>query len=132
LAQKVEVGTASRLKVPVPLQAVGMAELVFPIVESSLAPDFENSWRTTTAVGAFLLFLLVAINTIGSCCRLFDIVMWIWKICRYAVHGAHRFWRPARVQMVHKMTQSQTTYTWKAAAPRFKPLPEYQSGAWDD
>jgi len=123
LAQRVEIGTAS---------AVGMADLMFPVVASSLALDLENTWQSTTAIGAFLLFLLMAINTIGSCCRLFDIAMWIWKICRCSVHGAQRFWKPASVQMVHKMTQSQTTYTWKAATPRFTPLPEYQHGAWND
>ena len=124
----VVVTTPGQLEVRVAVQTAGMAELVFPLVESSLAPGFEKYWRVTTVAGTLLVFLLVAINTVGSCCRLLDIVVWTWKICNYVVRGAYRFWRPARVDMVDKMVQSQTTYTWKAAAPRFKPLPEYQRG----
>ena len=84
----------------------------------------------TLAVGLCLLGF--AVNTIGSCCRLVDLTLMMWRVCRRGARAVLRWNRTARVEMKNKMVQSQTTYTWQSAGPRFKPLPDWQHGCWED
>ena len=79
-----------------------------------------------------LILLGFAVNTIGSCCRLVDFTLMMWRVCRRGARAVLRWNRTARVEMKNKMVQSQTTYTLKNAAPRFQPLAVWQQGCWED
>ena len=110
-----------------------MAPVEVPLVQSmaSVVPAVPlPSGGMTLAV--VLILLGFAVNTIGSCCRLVDFTLMMWRVCRRGARAALRWNRTARVEMKNKMVQSQITYTWQSAGPRFQPLPDWKHGCWED
>jgi hypothetical protein len=93
--------------------------------------------RTGFAVTAgVVVLLLLAVNTIAGCMNVLQFLVGCFRCCRFcykfAVEVMLQRALPPPVQMVHKKVQGPTTYTLKSSAPRFKPLAEWESGAWDD
>ena len=110
-----------------------MAPVELPLVQSmaSVVPAVPlPSGGMTLAV--VLILLGFAVNTIGSCCRLVDCTLMIWRFCWRGARAVLRWNRTVRVEMKNKMVQSQTTYTLKSTAPRFQPLAVWQHGCWED
>ena len=110
-----------------------MISVEMPLVQSmaSVAPAVPlPGGAMTFAVGLCLLGF--AVNTIGSCCRLVDFTLMMWRVCRRGARAILRWNRTARVEMKNKMVQSQTTYTLKSTAPRFQPLADWKHGCWED
>ena len=98
---------------------------------------FSAVKNTEFAVTAgVVLLVLLAVNTLAGCMNVLQLAVVCCRCCRFCckfVVAVMLKWAlPQKVQMVHKKVQSPTTYTLKSTAPRFKPLPEWESGAWEE
>jgi hypothetical protein len=98
-----------------------VVNLQCPSVASPIAASGPD-WLLWFAVAVVVLAWLI-----GICCG--------WKLSRWW-EAPPRFLSvgsPASggsVRKVEKSIQAQTTYTWKAATPRFTPLQDYAHGCW--
>ena len=90
--------------------------------------------NTEFAVTAGLV--LVVLLAVTGCMNVLQLAVVCCRCCRFCckfvVAVMLKRALPPKVQMVNKTVQSPTTYTLKSSAPRFKPLAEWESGAWDD
>ena len=108
------------------------------VLDGGVASAMKN---TQFAVIAGVVLLVVgALNTLAGCMNLLQIAGACFRCCRFCCRFC---WRsvvavmlqwvlPPKPEMVNKRVQSQTTYTLKSTAPRFKPLAEWETGVWDD
>jgi hypothetical protein len=107
-------------------------------LDGGVLSAMKNSQFAVTA--GMVLLVLLAVNTLAGCMSVVQLVVGCFRCSRLCWRFCCKFVGavmlkgslPPKVQMVNKKVQSPTTYTMKSAAPRFKPLGEYDWGAWDD
>jgi hypothetical protein len=107
-------------------------------LDGGVISAMKNTQFAVTA--GVVLLVLLAVNIVAGCMNALQLLVGCFRCCRFCCRFCCKFVvavmlkraLPPKVQMVNKKVQSPTTYTLKSSAPRFKPLAEWESGAWDD
>ena len=113
-----------------PISASLSMELV--ALDGGVISEMKNTGFAVTA--GVVLLVLLAVNAIAGCMNVLQFLVGCFRCCRFCCKWVVEVMlkRALPPKMVHKKVQGPTTYTLKSSAPRFKPLAEWESGAWDD